>query len=150
MISGGRPKSSSTTSTASPDPVAAISAPARNGFALRRCLEPSAGRAGRSFPRPRIAFDPYVSPGLLGEPIDHRQAEPGALADRLGGEERIERLLQDVGRHANAAIVHRDRRDEILGMPSIGESPATSPFESLTFFAWRSAIRRPVASRPWR
>src|SRR3982750_998555 len=51
------------------------------------------------------------SPGRLTIParlarhaIDHRQAEAGALADLLGGEERLERPFGHLGRHAGPAI----------------------------------------------
>ena len=38
--------------------------------------------------------------GLSGEAVDLRQAEPGALADLLGGEEGLERAVDHVGGHA--------------------------------------------------
>src|SRR6478735_8731747 len=39
----------------------------------------------------RLAFDHRDAAGLAREAVDLAQAEPGAFADRLGGEERIER-----------------------------------------------------------
>ena len=42
--------------------------------------------------------------GLLDEAIDHAQAEAGALAHLLGGEERLEGAAGDLGRHAGAGI----------------------------------------------
>ena len=39
--------------------------------------------------------------------MHHRQAEAGALAERLGGEERLDRPLQYLRRHAVAGIDHR-------------------------------------------
>ena len=40
--------------------------------------------------------------------IDHRQPEPGALPDRLGGEERIEGARRHLRAHADAGIGDRD------------------------------------------
>ena len=34
--------------------------------------------------------------------------KPGALADRLGGEERLENLVADRFRNAGAGVAHRD------------------------------------------
>jgi hypothetical protein len=55
---------------------------------------------------------------LAGEAIDHRQAEPGALADRLGGEERIEGARHHIGRHAGAGVANAQRH--ILAGRQIG------------------------------
>jgi hypothetical protein len=41
---------------------------------------------------------------LPDEAVDHRQAEPRSLPERLGGEERIEGARDDVGRHAGARV----------------------------------------------
>ncbi len=40
--------------------------------------------------------------------VAHRQAKPGALARRLGGEERIEHLLLHLGRNAGAVVADAD------------------------------------------
>ncbi|CAN5420767.1 hypothetical protein BH09PSE6_BH09PSE6_14380 [soil metagenome] len=53
-----------------------------------------------------------MSARLLDEAVELRQAEAGALADRLGREERFERLGQHVGRHAGAAV--GDRQQHVL------------------------------------
>ena len=47
--------------------------------------------------------------GLLDDAVDHRQAKAGALADLLGGEERLEYLLQHVGRDAAAGVFDLDQ-----------------------------------------
>ena len=47
--------------------------------------------------------------GLLDDAVDHRQAEAGALADFLGGEERLEDLLHHVGRDAGAGVLDLDQ-----------------------------------------
>ena len=44
-----------------------------------------------------VACDRDRTAGLVGEAIDLRQAETGALADRFSGEEGIEDLLEHVG-----------------------------------------------------
>jgi hypothetical protein len=41
---------------------------------------------------------------LLDEAIDHAEAKAGALAFRLGGEERLEHMLHDVWRDAAAGV----------------------------------------------
>ena len=45
---------------------------------------------------------------LRDDVVGDRQAEPGALAGRLGGEERLEQLVPDVGRNAGAVVAHAD------------------------------------------
>jgi hypothetical protein len=46
--------------------------------------------------------------GLFDDAIDRRQAEAGALADFLGREERLEDLVDDVGRNAGAGVGNVD------------------------------------------
>ena len=41
-----------------------------------------------------LAVDLGMALGLAGEAVDHREAQPRALADRLGGEEGLERLAR--------------------------------------------------------
>ena len=50
----------------------------------------------------------YPAAGLLDDAIDHRQAKPGALADLLGREERLENLVHNVGGNAGAGVLHLD------------------------------------------
>src|SRR5579863_9560162 len=55
---------------------------------------------------------------LLGhDVIADREAEPGALAGRLGREERLEQLIPDFVRNADAVVSHRDldRVTEVAG-----------------------------------
>ena len=40
--------------------------------------------------------------------LDHGQPQPGALASLLGGEKRVENLVQDLLAHAAARVAHRD------------------------------------------
>ncbi|KAF1853937.1 hypothetical protein Lal_00005148 [Lupinus albus] len=51
----------------------------------------------------------HMAAGLLGEAVDHRQPQSGALADGLGGEEGIEGLFDHVRRHAGAVVRHAER-----------------------------------------
>src|SRR3954451_12393763 len=53
---------------------------------------------------------------LLRKAVDLRQAEPGALADRLGGEEWIEDFLDDVRRDAAPGITQRQLDMVVIGM----------------------------------
>ncbi len=57
----------------------------------------------------RFAAHPHAAPEALGDGMDSRQAEAGALVHLLGGEERIEErfMLDDAGREA-AALVDAD------------------------------------------
>ena len=45
---------------------------------------------------------------LRDDVVADRQAEAGALAGRLGGEERLEQLVPDLGRNADAVVAHAD------------------------------------------
>src|SRR5579885_884681 len=56
----------------------------------------------------RFGIDLNVAAGLLHKPVDHGQAEPGALAGRLGGEERLEDPPLDLLTHAHAGVAHRE------------------------------------------
>src|SRR5207245_4040399 len=49
------------------------------------------------------------SAGLMREAMNLRQPQTGTLADRLGGEEGIEDLAEDIGGDAGAGVLHRDR-----------------------------------------
>ena len=58
--------------------------------------------------------------GLLDDAIHRREAKPGALADFLGREERLEDLVDDIGRNAGAGIGDVDphiirRRHALVG-----------------------------------
>ena len=58
--------------------------------------------------------------GLLDDAVHRRQAEPGALADFLGREERLENLVDDVGGDAGAGVGYVDphvirRRHALVG-----------------------------------
>src|SRR6185437_639081 len=58
-------------------------------------------------PAANLAVDLDVAVRLLDEAVDHAEAEPGALADLFGGEERLEHALQDLRRHADAGVADR-------------------------------------------
>ena len=62
--------------------------------------------------------------GLLDDAVDHRQAEAGALADLLGGEERLEDLLQHVRRDAGAGVLDLDQHVVGRRQFAIGEGLA--------------------------
>jgi len=49
-----------------------------------------------------------VAVRLLDEAVDHRKAEPGALAVDLGGEEGLEDTAADLVAHALAGVGHRE------------------------------------------
>ena len=67
------------------------------------CRQPELG--GRALAR--LAVQDAVVRRLLGHAMDHRQAEAGALADALGGEERLGGARQRLGVHALAGVVQR-------------------------------------------
>ena len=55
-------------------------------------------------PRPTSDVDGDEAPGAAGEAVDLAQAEARALADLLGGEERLEHARQRLGRDAAAGV----------------------------------------------
>ena len=55
-----------------------------------------------------LALDADFAVRLVGEAEDLAEAEAGALADRLGGEEGLERALAHFGGHAAAGVGDRD------------------------------------------
>ena len=60
---------------------------------------------------PLLAVDPDGAAGLLGEAVDHAEAEPGAAAYPLGGEERLEHAIADVGRDAVTGVADGDHHE---------------------------------------
>ena len=50
--------------------------------------------------------------GLLDEAVNHRQAQPRALTDRLGRKERLHRAGAGLGGHAFARV--RDRQADVV------------------------------------
>src|SRR5262249_57329700 len=63
-------------------------------------------RDGGALPDPALHVD--HAPRLVGEAIDLAQAEAGALANLLGGEEWVEDLLDHLRRNADAGVAQRD------------------------------------------
>ena len=64
------------------------------------------------------ALDARGAARLARHSIDHRQAEPGSLADFLGGEEGLERALDDFGRHAGSGVA--DGELDIVAVLELG------------------------------
>src|SRR5690606_4024144 len=60
----------------------------------------------RALPRRAVHVDAAMV--LVDDAVGDRQAQPGAAADRLGGEERVEDALLQVGRDAAAAVLELD------------------------------------------
>ena len=60
-------------------------------------------------PLPSLGFDRDRAAELLGEAEDLAEAEPGALAKALGGEERLEHALHRLARHARAGVGDPER-----------------------------------------
>src|SRR5580704_6710033 len=57
--------------------------------------------------RPRLAFDRDRAAMLLGDDVvADRETQARALAGGLGGEERLEQLVLDLGRDAGAVVAH--------------------------------------------
>ena len=56
-----------------------------------------------------LAVDLDVAVRLLDEAVDHAEAEAGALADFLGGEERLDDLVEQMRRDAAAGIADGDQ-----------------------------------------
>src|SRR3546814_16875152 len=64
---------------------------------------------GEAGPFARLAVGKDETRRLLDDAIDGRQAEPGALADILGGEEGLEKLGEHVGGNAGARVAEIGR-----------------------------------------
>ena len=75
-------------------------------------------------PLPDLAVGEDVAAGLLDDAVDGGQAEPGALADLLGGEERLEDAADHVGRDADAGVLHLDQQVFAGGDAELGELQA--------------------------
>src|SRR5258706_15639929 len=74
---------------------------------------------------PQLAVDGDVAVGLPGKSVDHRKPEPGALPDRLGGEERIEGARRHLRTHADAGVADSDAN--IIAGRKRGVSAVTLP-----------------------
>src|SRR5262249_58801521 len=78
---------------------------------------------GRALIEPGFGVDEAA--GLLDEAVDGGKTEPGALADVLGGVERIEDLIDHLGRDSGAGIgdldqhVFADRHAFVLQAPAL-------------------------------
>src|SRR3954451_20098808 len=75
---------------------------ARRGLGRARQIERD-GRALADF-----GLDADIAAGLAGEAENLAEAEPGALADGLGGEEGFENAVHDFAGHAVARIADAD------------------------------------------
>ena len=69
-----------------------------------------------------LGIDVDEAAGLLDDAIDRRQPKPGALADLLGREERLEDLVDDLAWNAGAGVGDVDpdifgRRHALVGEP---------------------------------
>jgi hypothetical protein len=76
----------------------------------------------------RLAVHGRESAILPGDAVDSRQAEPGAVADRPGREERLEDALLYLLRHAFAGIAPREHERE-LGKESHGRTTRCPCFQ---------------------
>ncbi len=90
-----------------------------------------------------FAGDHHFAAGLPGEAEHLRQAEPGALADLLGGEERFEDASELLAGNADAGVLDRHRDVTIGFLPSAclrdcGPVPGNS-----------AALRTVMVSLPW-
>ena len=93
--------------------------PGRSGRLRRsRSVAGASGARGSQISTTRaladLAVDVDRAARLAREAVDHRQAEAGALADVLGGEEGLGHLLQYLGRDA-AAVVLDGEHDIVAG-----------------------------------
>src|SRR6478672_6944714 len=57
----------------------------------------------------RFTVQRYVAIRLPDEPIDLRQPKPRTVTHVLGGKERFEHMLQDLLRHTDTGVGHRDQ-----------------------------------------
>ena len=54
----------------------------------------------------RLAADRHIAAGLIDEAEHHAEAQAAAFADFLGGEKRLENMIQNVSLHAASGIPH--------------------------------------------
>ena len=103
----------------------------QNGFGRRflDCTRPGRQEDLECGAAPDLGDRVDEPPELLHDAIAGRQTQPGALAFRLGGEERLEDLLEDFRR--NAAAVINDFNQHIVAVSDVNE----------TILARRSSIR---------
>ncbi len=73
----------------------------------------------------RRAVDKDEAAGLLDDAVDRRQAEPGAGADLLGREERLEDALDVLLRDADPGIGDLDQH-VVAGRHGLGAAPRTA------------------------
>src|SRR5258707_13130462 len=77
---------------------------------------------------PELAVDGDVAVRLPGKSIEHRKPEPGALPDRLGGEERIEGARRHLRAHSHPGVADSDANIIAGRKRSVtADTPALSP-----------------------
>ena len=124
--------------------VTARDAPARARTASAPVLARRRQRDPDRRPAPRRGLDRRRGRASRHDPVDDRQAEPGACTGRLGREEGLEGTLDDVGRHA--APVIGDREPDVAA----GRDPDVTvrvAVVELDVLRRRSSAGRPRASR---
>jgi hypothetical protein len=81
----------------------------RGGGLLRLVLDMARQVDAESGALAHFGFGIDIAARLLDDAIDHRQPEPGALADILGGEERLENLFHHLRRDSRALVGNLDQ-----------------------------------------
>src|SRR3546814_5606633 len=83
--------------------------------------------------------------GLLGKAVDHAEAEAGAVALALGGEEGLENLVEDVGRNPGAVV--GDRQHDVVARHDVEVQGGIVGIELLVhrLDGELSALRRGIA-----
>src|SRR5439155_1312291 len=113
-----------------------------SGMAIRQRHREHGPEAGR-------AADVHVAAVLLDEPVDEREAEPGAPG--LGGEERLEDVGEVVGRDAVPAVRHRHFQLVAGELVRTSIAPVSDASGLRISWAMLAAIRPSVARRSaWR
>ena len=75
-------------------------------------------------PTPGAEIERDPAAGLVDDPVDRGQPEPGALARRLGREERLEDARLGLGVHPAAGVGHRQPRAPVLHLNAHGQPAA--------------------------
>ncbi len=89
----------------------------------------AAAAGGRSCPRPRGSRSGASPPRLAGDAVDLGEAEAGALAERLGREERLGGARGDLGAHARGRCRRRRCRHSRRRRGRARPAPRTRPVE---------------------
>ena len=94
----------------------------------------------------RLGVRPDMAAGLRDDPVDGREPEPGALAGRLRGEERVEHAVERLALHAHAGVADGEhRRSRPARAPTCWRANCSSSSTFAVVIVRLPAVRHRVA-----